>query len=110
MRVKFKEDALRELYETGKTKERKYKLVCKKKKLVEGFQRAVGIMYDVKSTEQLKGFSFLRYEKLKYQNKEPKSSMRLANGMVERLIFTETEDGIEVELIEIDSTHYGNNK
>lgn len=29
MRVKFKEDALRELYETGKTKERKYKLVCK---------------------------------------------------------------------------------
>lgn len=67
-------------------------------------------MYDVESTEQLKGFSFLRYEKLKYQNKEPKSSLRLANGMVERLIFTETEDGIEVELIEIDSTHYGNKK
>ena len=37
MRVIFKEDALRELYETGKTKERKYKLVCNKKKLVEGF-------------------------------------------------------------------------
>ena len=67
-------------------------------------------MYDVESTEKLKGFSFLRYEKLKYQNKEPKSSLRLANGMVERLIFTETEDGIEVELIEIDSTHYGNKK
>ena len=110
MRVIFKEDALRELYETGKTKERKYKLVCKKKKLVEGFQRAVGIMYDVESTEQLNGISFLHYEKLKYQNKEPKSSLRLANGMVERLIFTETEDGIEVELIEIDSTHYGNKK
>ena len=67
-------------------------------------------MYDVESTEKLKGFSFLRYEKLKYQNKEPKSSLRLANGMVERLIFTETEDGIEVELIEIDSTQYGNKK
>lgn len=110
MKVIFKEDALRELYKTGKTKERKYKLVCKKKKLVEGFQRAVGIMYDVESTEQLNGFSFLHYEKLRYQNKEPKSSLRLANGMVERLIFTETEDGIEVELIEIDSTHYGNKK
>jgi hypothetical protein len=24
--------------------------------------------------------------------------------------FTETEDGIEIELIEIDSTHYGNKK
>ena len=110
MRVIFKEDALRELYETGKTKERKCKLVCKKKKLVEGFQRAVSIMYHVESTENLKDFSFLHYEKLKYQNKEPKSSLRLANGMVERLIFTETEDGIEVELIEIDSTHYGNKK
>jgi hypothetical protein len=30
--------------------------------------------------------------------------------MVERLLFTETEDGIEVELIEIDNTHYGNKK
>ena len=57
-----------------------------------------------------KSFSFLHYEKLKYQKDEPKSSVRLVNGMVERLIFTETEDGIEVELIEIDSTHYGNKK
>ena len=30
--------------------------------------------------------------------------------MVERLLFRETDDGIEVELIEIDSTHYGNKK
>jgi len=32
------------------------------------------------------------------------------NGLVERLLFSETDDGIEVELIEIDSTHYGNKK
>lgn len=67
-------------------------------------------MYDVENTEALKPFSFLHYEKLKYQKEEPKSSVRLVNGMVERLIFSETEDGIEVELIEIDSTHYGNKK
>ncbi len=30
--------------------------------------------------------------------------------MVERLLFTETEDGVEVELIEINNTHYGNKK
>lgn len=110
MKVTYKDDALKELYETGKTKDRKYKLICKKKKLVEGYQRAVGIMLDVESTDALKPFSFLHYEKLKYQNQEAKSSLRLANGMVERLIFTETPDGIEVELIEIDSTHYGNKK
>lgn len=66
-------------------------------------------MYDVESTEELKYFSFLHYEKLKYQ-KKPKSSVRLVNGMVERLLFTETDDGIEVELLEIDNTHYGNKK
>ena len=66
-------------------------------------------MYDVDSTDDLKPFSFLHYEKLKYQ-KDFMSSVRLVNGMVERLLFTETEDGIEVELLEIDSTHYGNKK
>lgn len=49
----------------------------------------------------------MHYEKLA---NDPRSSIRIVNGMVERLLFTETEDGVEVELIEIDSTHYGNKK
>lgn len=110
MKVIFRDIALSELYETGKTKDRKYKQLCKNKKLINGYLRAVGIMYDVDSTEDQKHLSFLHYEKLKYQHDEPKSSIRLVNGMVERLLFVETDDGIEVELIEIDSTHYGNKK
>lgn len=110
MEIKFKEDVLAELYETGKTKEGKYKKLCKNKKLVDGYIRAVGTMYDVESTEELKQFSFLHYEKLKYQQGGIKSSVRLVNGMIERLIFIETDEGIEVELLEIDSTHYGNKK
>ena len=110
MEIKFKDAALSELYEKGKTNDKKYKHICKNKKLIDGYVRAVGTMYNVDNTEELKSFSFLHYEKLKYQKDEPKSSVRLVNGMVERLIFTETEDGIEVELIEIDSTHYGNKK
>lgn len=109
MKIIFKEEALSDLYEHGKTDDRKYKKLCRNKKLVEGYQRAVSIMYDVDSTEELKPFSFLHYEKLRYQQ-EPMSSVRIVNGMVERLLFTETEDGIEVELIEIDNTHYGNKK
>ena len=109
MKIIFKDEALSELYSNGKTEDRKYKKLCKNKKLVEGYQRAVSIMYDVDSTEELRPFSFLHYEKLKYM-KKPLSSVRLVNGMVERLLFTETEDGIEVELLEIDSTHYGNKK
>lgn len=107
MIVHFKDEALAELYETGKTKDRKYKQLCKNKKLIDGYIRAVGIMFDVESTAELKVYSFLHYEQLK---KDPRSSVRLVNGLVERLLFTETDDGIEVELIEIDSTHYGNKK
>lgn len=97
------------MYEKGRTEDRKYKKICRNVRLIEGYQRAVSIMYDIESTEELKYFSFLHYERLKYQ-KEPKSSIRLVNGMVERLLFTETDNGIEVELLEIDSTHYGNKK
>ena len=109
MRIIFKDEALSELYESARTEDHKYKKMCRNKKLIAGYQRAVSIMYDVDSTEDLRPFSFLHYEKLKYL-KEPLSSVRLVNGMVERLLFTETEDGIEIELVEIDSTHYGNKK
>lgn len=109
MKIKFKEKALADLYKNGKTNDSKYKKLCKNKRLIEGYQRAVSIMYGVETAEELKLFSFLHYEKLRYM-KEPLSSVRIVNGMVERLLFTEIEDGIEVELIEIDSTHYGNKR
>ena len=107
MEIVFKDVALSELFETGKTKDRKYKNLCKNKKLVDGYIRAVSIMYRTETTRELSEYSFLHYEKLA---NDPRSSIRIVNGMVERLLFTETEDGVEVELIEIDSTHYGNKK
>lgn len=107
MKITFKDEALSELYETGKTKDRKYKQLCKNKKLVDGYIRAVSIMYRTETTRELREYSFLHYEKLVH---DPRSSIRIVNGKVERLLFTETEDGVEVELIEIDSTHYGNKK
>lgn len=108
MVVTFKDPCLSELFTSGTTKDGKYKKLCRNKKLVRGYIRAVEVMYAVESTEQLRHFSFLHYEKLKHQHGENRSSVRILNGAVERLIFTETNDGIEVELIEIDSTHYGN--
>lgn len=78
--------------------------------MVKGYIRAVSMIYNVESTEELKVFSFLHYEKLRHQKDKSISSVCLVNGLVERLLFSETDDGIEVELIEIDSTHYGNKK
>ncbi len=107
MEIIFSDEALSELYITGKKSDRKYKQLCKNKKLINGYIRAVKVMYEVETTDDLKSISFLHYEKLR---NDPRSSIRIANGMIERLLFIETDDGIEVELIEIDSTHYGNKK
>lgn len=63
----------------------------------------------VSSVDELKKFSFLHYEKLKYEY-SGKSSVRLSNSYVHRLIFVENEDELKIELIEIDDSHYGNRK
>lgn len=38
------------------------------------------------------------------------SSVRVLNGRVERLLFRELEDGIEITIIELNNDHYGNKK
>lgn len=58
MKITFKDEALSELYETGKTKDRKYKQLCKNKKLVDGYIRAVSIMYRTETTRELHEYSF----------------------------------------------------
>lgn len=109
MNVTFADPALAELYETGKTNGSRYKKLMRNAALVRGYQRAVTVMYDMETTDDLRRFSFLHYERLKYKMPSM-SSVRIVNGRIERLLFTETEDGISVELIEINDTHYGNKK
>lgn len=107
MNVIFKDEALQELYETGKTKDSRYKKLCRNKRFVKDYIDVVTLMMSVDNVDDLKTYSYLHYEKLKYR---PESSVRIDNGRVERLLFTEHEDGIEVKLIEIDSNHYGNKR
>lgn len=107
MEVLFEDEALKELYITGKTKERKYKKLCRDKRFVEAYIEVVTTMEGTPKASMLAQFSYLHYEKLKYR---PESSVRIINGRVERLLFTEHEEGIKVKLIEIDSDHYGNKR
>ena len=55
-------------------------------------------MCSLEHTSDMRNYSFLHYEQLK---RISMSSVRIMNGRVERLIFTETEDGIQISLIEI---------
>lgn len=105
MNVIFEDDALRELYEYGKTKDKRYKKFLRDKKFLEAYTEVVNTMRSVDHVKELRFYSFLHYEQLRHR---PESSVRIQNGRVERLIFIEREDGVEIRLIEIDRTHYGN--
>ena len=39
-----------------------------------------------------------------------KSSVRVVNGMVERILFREFDGGIRITVLSLDDTHYGNKK
>lgn len=69
-------------------------------------------MESVKNIDKLHEYSFLflHYEKLKHGSYKGKSSVRIANGAIERLIFSENENGIEVYIIELNDMYYGNKR
>ena len=105
MNVFVEDSDLYELITTGKN--RKYRGLERDKVLWSGLNKAVRIMRAVHEAADLGTYSFLHYEKLKYQF-SGLSSVRLAPGRIHRLIFKEEEDHITVTLLEIDDTHYGN--
>lgn len=107
MKIEFEDKELQALIETGKSK--KYKKISKNKILMNGLLNAYRIMDAAENVAVLTIFSYLRYEKLKYEL-SGLSSVRIANGHVERLIFTEHDGGIRIKLLELDDSHYGNKK
>ena len=100
-------EELKTLYETGKSRE--YRDVERNPELSRGFVRAVKILTIVRSCQELKGYSFLHYEQLKYEW-AGYSSVRLSNRYVHRLIFREDENRLEIQVITINDSHYGNKK
>ena len=106
MKIEMDTD-LRDLIETGES--RRYGKVAKNKVLYAGLMRAYQIMEAVGCIQDLKAYSFLHYEKLRFEYSGI-SSVRLDNRYVHRLLFEEKEDMITLKLIEIDDTHYGNKK
>lgn len=107
MNVIFADEALKELYETGSTKDSKYKKLARSRQFVEAYIQVVDLMLAIEKAADLAMYSYLHYEKLRHR---PESSVRIQNRRVERLLFMEQEDGIEVRLINIDTNHYGNKR
>lgn len=105
MKIDFDDEDLKELIEKGINN--KYKKLSKDKKFMSCLISVYNILCDVDSTNDLKLFSRLHYEKLKHV---AKSSVRIMNGRVERLIFEEYDNGIRIVFVELNEDHYGNKK
>lgn len=87
----------------------KYKKYAKIPKFMEGLARVLKTMHYAETIDSFRQFSFLHYEQLK-DDMSGYSSVRVVNGMVERIIFTEDDNRIVVHLLELDDSHYGNKK
>lgn len=103
MNVFVEDDDLAELL-NGSSKG-KYKKLAKDKKFLTRLQDIYATMLEVVNVSELAIQSYLHYEKL-VGNLKGYSSIRIMNGRVERLIFTEHDKGITIKLIEINQTHY----
>ncbi len=108
MKITFTDSELERLYVTG-CGSGPYKKLARDKSFVNRFVDIVNLMKSVNTSSNLSAFSFLHYEKLKHE-RQGQSSVRIVNGRVERLIFRESEDGIAIDLLEINDTHYGSKR
>ena len=106
LKITIIDEDLEELITTGKNSG-KYEKLSRDKKFVQRLAVVYSTMASVENTDGLKQYSFLHYEKLKHVNQ---SSVRIMNNRVERLLFTENENGIEITIMELNETHYGNKK
>jgi hypothetical protein len=107
LEVEILDEDLSELILKGKNAKGKYKTLSRDKKFVERLTTIYNLMCSVEHVSKLKNYSHLHYEQLKHINK---SSVRIINGRVERLLFTENDKGFQISLIEINENHYGNKK
>lgn len=102
MIVIFKDTDLKELLQTGKNK--KYKDISRNKKLSDKLMFLYKLLSEAKSIEALYSYSYLNYEKLKYQYSGVSSVRPFGNQRVERLLFIEENDKITIEILELDKT------
>ena len=106
MKIEFEDKDLEELITTGRNS--KYKKYTRNAKFMKALATAYNYMRMVDVASDLRAISFLHYEQLAGTNGT--SSIRVVNGMVERIIFFFFYGGINITVLSLDDTHYGNKK
>ena len=106
MQIIFEDTDLEELITTGRNSI--YKKYTRNAKFMKALLVAYNYLRMSLHANDLRSISFLHYEQLSGTN--GLSSIRVVNGMVERIIFREYDGGIKIIVLTLDDTHYGNKK
>jgi plasmid maintenance system killer protein len=106
VQIVFDDKDLEELITTGRNS--RYKKYTRNKKFMKALATAYNYLRLSERTSDLRAVSFLHYEQLAGTN--GLSSIRVVNGMVERIIFREFDGGIKITLLSLDNSHYGKKK
>ena len=106
MEIVFEDTDLEELITTGRNS--KYKKYTRNAKFMTALATAYNYLRMVDVASDLRAISFLHYEQLAGTN--GMSSIRVVNGMVERILFREFDGGIKITVLSLDDTHYGKKK
>ena len=106
MQIVFDDADLQELITTGYNS--KYKKYTRNAKFMKALATAYNYLRLSDCVNDLRNVSFLHYEQLAGTN--GLSSIRIVNGMVERILFREFEGGIRITVLSLDDTHYGKKK
>ena len=106
MEIVFEDTDLEELITTGRNS--KYKKYTRNAKFMTALATAYNYLRMVDVASNLRAISFLHYEQLAGTN--GLSSIRVVNGMVERIFFREFDGGISITVLSLDDTHYGKKK
>lgn len=107
MKVIFEDKEIQELIQNRKSK--KYKDLTKKAGFVDRLVYIYTVISAAQNAQELYNYSWMHYEALKHEY-SGYNSIRIKNGWVERLIVKESDEGITIEMIEINTDHYGNKK
>lgn len=105
MTIEFEDEAIRELAETGRSSDKRYRKLRSNAKFKNDFSYVLRILVSAQVVDELKAYKALNYERLK-GDMVGVSSVRIGYTSKYRLIFSECDGGVKIKLIEVNE-HYG---
>ncbi len=103
--IEYEDEAIEALIITGKSSDKRYKKLVSNATFKKDLSKVMLILRSVSNVKDLGRYGQLHYEALKYDF-AGKSSVRIGFSSKYRLIFEEFDNGIRINLIEINE-HYG---